>query len=351
MLGVAVLAACDSPDDPTRVIAPAMTTPPTEWATSTPTLTPPPTQTPTPMPTDTATPTETPTPTVTPAAPTSIPAQTTAPVPAPASPVAAPTEGLPPPPPTSMNGLPIESFIVMSDPVKQRVREIYAAGQALGRNPRAFSKVGDSTIQIPYFMARFEGGEYNLGNFAYLQPIIDTYRGSFGRDGFAVRRALHSWSIFNPAWADKSACQPNESPLACEFRVHNPSVLLMRLGSNDIIGASAFEKNLRDVVEYSIANGVIPVLGTKPDRFEGEDNRNNLAIRKLAAEYNVPLWDFDLLAETLPGRGLGSDGVHMTTYGPHDYTQAEAFQRGHTVHSLSALIVLDKIMRVTQGGE
>jgi hypothetical protein len=325
MFAAALPVACDAADGPARAIAPAATATPTKQATAEPTRTPLPT--PTPAPTDTATPPQTSTPT------------------------AMPTEGLSPPPPTSINGVAIESFIVMPDPVKQRVREIYAAGQAFGRNPRAFSKVGDSTIQIPYFMARFETGGYNLGSFAYLQPIVDTYRGSFARDGFAVRRALHSWSVLNPTWADKSVCQPNEGPLACEFRVHNPGILLIRLGANDIIGASAFEKNIRDAVEYSIANGVVPVLGTKPDRFEGEDNRNNIAIRKLADEYNVPLWDFDLLAETLPGHGLGLDAVHMTTYPPHDYTQAEAFQRGHTVHSLSALIVLDKIMRVTQGGE
>jgi hypothetical protein len=55
------------------------------------------------------------------------------------------------------------------------------------------------------------------------------------------------------------------------------------------------------------------------------------------------LWDFDLVAQTLPGRGLDADGVHMTTFYAHDYTLPEAFQRGHSVHNLTALIVLNRI--------
>jgi hypothetical protein len=33
----------------------------------------------------------------------------------------------------------------------------------------------------------------------------------------------------------------------------------------------------------------------------------------------------------------------MTTFYAHDYTRPEAFQRGHSVHNLTALIVLDRI--------
>ncbi|MCZ7670381.1 MAG: hypothetical protein M5U34_26095 [Chloroflexi bacterium] len=45
---------------------------------------------------------------------------------------------------------------------------------------------------------------------------------------------------------------------------------------------------MKQVVETSIANGVIPVLVTKADRFEGPDNINNNILRELAAEFNVP---------------------------------------------------------------
>lgn len=253
--------------------------------------------------------------------------------------------------PPALNGLPIDAIVVLTGDVQQHVREIYAAGQALGRNPRAFSKIGDSTIQNPYFLARFDGGAYNLGDYAYLQPVIDHFAGSFGREGMAVRRGLHSWSILNPAWADKTLCQPDETPIACEFRVHNPSVVLIRLGANDSGAAKLFDQNMRQIVEHSIANGVIPVLGTKADRHEGPDNTNNNILRQIAADYRIPLWDFDQLAQTLPYSGLAADGVHMTSFYAHDYTLPEALQRGHGAHNLSALMVLYEIWRVTGQGD
>ncbi|NTU62474.1 MAG: hypothetical protein HGB05_03525 [Chloroflexi bacterium] len=54
------------------------------------------------------------------------------------------------------------------------------------------------------------------------------------------------------------------------------------------------------------------------------------------------------VSETLPGRGLGPDGVHMTGFYQHDYTLPQAFQRGHGMQNLTALIVLDKIWRVLE---
>jgi hypothetical protein len=104
-------------------------------------------------------------------------------------------------------------------------------------------------------------------------------------------------------------------------------------------------------VEYAIEQGVIPVIGTKADRFEGEDNINNIMLRQIAADYRLPLWDFDLVAATIPGRGLYIDDVHMTIYYAHDYTSPVALQRGHGVHNLTALMVLDAIRKeVIQAG-
>ncbi|MCB0032823.1 MAG: hypothetical protein KDE51_02295, partial [Anaerolineales bacterium] len=78
------------------------------------------------------------------------------------------------------------------------------------------------------------------------------------------------------------------------------------------------------------------------DRHEGS-NQNNDILRRLAGEYQIPLWEYDGVAGTIPGRGLDTDGVHMTTFYAHDYTQPQAFSRGHAVHNLAALIVLDQL--------
>lgn len=253
-----------------------------------------------------------------------------------------------PPLPPAVNGVPNDLFVVLPPAVVAHIRDIYARGQALGLNPRAFSKVGDSTIENPFFLARFDGGTYNLGDYAALQAAIDYYAGSFGRQGIAVRRGFHSWTVTDPMWADKSVCLANESPVACEIRLHRPAILLIRLGSNDVGVPAYFESNMRQVVELAIERGVIPVLGTKADRHEGGPNINNDILRRIAADYQIPVWDFDLVAATIPGRGLDSDGVHLTTFYAHDYTSPDAFRRGHSVHNLTALVTLDAIWKALE---
>ena len=247
---------------------------------------------------------------------------------------------------TEFNSLPLDAFIVMPPDVQQRVREIYALGQEKGNKPNVFTKVGDSIIEHPHFMGRFdEDGAYNLGAYGYLQSAINYFHGSFGTPSLAVRRGLHSWALMNPAWADKSACQPNENIIACEFRHSQASIVFVKMGSNDVGQPDAFDENMREMVEFSINSGVIPVLETKADRHEGSDI-NNTIIRQITVDYHIPLWDFDMVAQTIPGKGLEVDGVHLTTYYAYDYTSATAFQRGHGVHNLTGLMVLDRIMRI-----
>ncbi len=251
------------------------------------------------------------------------------------------------PSPDRVNNLPFDSFISIDSAVSDHIREIFATGRTLGRNPRAFSKAGDSTIESPYFLGRFDGSPYNLGAFQYLQAVIDHFKGSYSRKSQAVRIGQHSWTLLNPAWADKEQCQPDESPLACEFRLNNPSVVILRLGANDAGVPKLFDKKMRAVVEYAIERGVIPVLSTKPDQRPGAEQINNI-LRKIAADYKIPMWDFARVSDTLPGRGLGPDGVHLTGFYQHDYTLPQAFQRGHAVQNLTALILLDKIWRVLE---
>jgi hypothetical protein len=261
-----------------------------------------------------------------------------------ATPVPSPT----PLGPQSINGVPLSAIAPLPPEVIANVRAIYARGQTLGRDPRAFSKLGDSTLLNPHFLGPFDSGDYELGDFAHLQPAIDRWAGSFARHGVGAHFGLHSWTVFDPMWADEEWCEPGEDLITCEFRLQNPSVLFVRLGSNDAGSPSGFRFNVKEVIEFASERGVIPIIGTKADRFEGS-NENNDILRALADEYDVPLWDFDLLAGTLPGRGLDTDGVHLIIDElPHDYTDPAAFQRGHAMQDLSALIVLDQVRRVIE---
>ena len=250
--------------------------------------------------------------------------------------------------PQLINGLPIESIVVMPAAVQQNVREIYARGQALGRNSRTFSKVGDSTMLWPLFLVNFDWGHYRLGNFAELQRTVQRFAGSFSRESLAVQKGMHSWGQFDPGQADATRCAGGEGPLACELRINNPSVVLIRLGANDSLEPSQYESAMRRILATCIASGVVPVLGTKPDHFEGPENTINQIIRRLAVEYRVPLWDFDLAAETIPGRGLQGDGLHLMEGGTDDYALATSLGFIGPLEDLSALLTLDAVGQVAQ---
>ncbi len=229
-----------------------------------------------------------------------------------------------------------------------RVREIFERGQALGNDAHAFSKVGDCNSELPFFLGRFDSGDYDLGPYAYLQPAIDHFAGSFGRQSMTVWTGSHAWSVLDPTWANPALCLPGETPLGCEFRLHRPSIVLIRLGTNEAYSPALFEQHMRAIIEYSIEQGVIPVLGTKADQLEGSDRINDI-VRQLAAEYEVPLWDFGRVASTVPGRGLREDGFHMTWY-PLTYGDPRALQAGHPVHNLTALIALNTVWQSAMVG-
>jgi hypothetical protein len=255
------------------------------------------------------------------------------------------TPTLTPSPPDNVNGVKLDQFVIMPPAVLENLKQIFAKGQTLGNNPHSFSKVGDSIIEQPHYMVKFDTPEYNLGQYAYLQDVLNYYRGSFGRDSLAVRRGLHSWSWNNPTWADKDQCQPEEGPIACEYRVHKPSIAFIVLGSNDVGVPDYFRKSMEELVQFTVDQGVIPIIVTKADRHEGS-NINNTILKETAAKFNVPLLDFDAVAGTMPNRGIDpADGTHLTFYYAHDYSVPEAFTKGHAIHDLTSVITLNELWR------
>lgn len=289
------------------------------------------------LPPETATPLPEP-PTITPIPPPHSPTPTATFTPSPTPPVT--------PTPRRLKGILMVNVIVMPKNVQEHVLEIYQRGQELGRDPNAFSKIGDSTIESINFFARFDGADgqesYNLGEYAYLERVIDYYSGSFGREGYALVRGLNTWSIFDPFWADDETCLSGETVIDCEFRLHNPSVVLIRLGSNDR-APGLFDENLRLIVEHAVEQGVVPVLATRPDQTEELNDEINASIRQVARDYDVPLWDLGRVLETLPNAGVSTDGVHLTPYYSYDYTNEEAFERGNAIQNLSGLLALDTL--------
>lgn len=265
-----------------------------------------------------------------------------------ASPTVTPLPTATPLAPQQVNGLGYDQIVAMSPDVIANIRAIYARGQALGRNPNAFTRLGDSTIEPPHFLKRFDDGFYHLGDYGHLQGVINHYGGSFTHNSVAVRRGMHSWAVFDPLWASYGVCNPGEHVLDCELRRHNPSVIIVRLGSNDRGVPDSVQRNLSRAIEYLIDNGVIPIMGTKADRFEGPSDINNQIIRQIASDYQLPLWDFDLVSTTIPGRGLGPDNVHLNFFFAHDWRQPQGFSTGHGMQNLTALIALSAVWQVLE---
>ncbi len=261
---------------------------------------------------------------------------------------ATPTDTPPIPAPTAepmLNGIPLSQILLMDDAAVAHMQEIYALGQTLGRDPNSFSKLGDSIIANGDFLTRYDvPGSYNLGPYEYLQPAIDHFPGSWDRYGVGIKIGLRAWGVFDPQWADKEWCEPNETMIDCEIRYNNPSIMIIHLGSND--QDPSFDTYYREVIQYTLDQGIVPLLLTKADRFEGEDNFNNNAIRQTAVDLQVPLVDFDLLAATLPNRGIKEgDNVHLNGPLVHDYTLDDVYTKGHSMHNLTIIMMIDRIWK------
>lgn len=224
--------------------------------------------------------------------------------------------------------------------LSERVREIYQKGLEMGNHPRAFSKVGDCGSTPSWFLGDFDRGPrfYNLGEYTYLQTVIDHYRGSFERTSLAALAGYNTSSVLTPLWSKKEYCKNDESPLVCEYRLHRPVIALITLGANDVYHIESFEPQLRKIIEFSIEQGVIPVLATKPDNLE-KDHRINRITVQLATEYQIPLWNYWKAVQPLPNHGLQDDGVHIT-FAANDFSNPLNMQAGWPIRNLTALQVL-----------
>jgi hypothetical protein len=223
---------------------------------------------------------------------------------------------------------------------------IYEQGQQAGRNPHAFSKIGDGEISAEWFLTEYDlsPGYYDLGDHLELQPTIAYFAGSLGRQGQAARRGFNTQSVLDPDRADPIFCQNGESPLDCEIRLHNSAFSLISMGTNQVWQPELFENGLRQIIEELLAQNVVPILSTKADNLEG-DYRINRIISQLAVEYDLPVWNFWRAVQLLPNHGLQDDLEHLTYY-PNSFSYPEAMQFAWPVRNLSALQLLDVLQKI-----
>jgi hypothetical protein len=178
----------------------------------------------------------------------------------------------------------------------------------MGNDPKHYSVAGDCQSIPNVFLGIFDGDRYRLSDAdAPLAETITNFKGQFIRDGVAVKDGFGISSILNPMMSDANICQPNETPLDCEFRINKPSILFINMGTNwKNSSAEAYEKYLRQVVDYAIERGVVPILSAKIDNVEGDHSINKVTAA-VAHDYDLPYWNLWLAADKLPNHGLDSD--------------------------------------------
>ncbi len=221
-----------------------------------------------------------------------------------------------------------------------RAIDLYRRAINAGRNVNAFSVAGDCNSDYAIYLGPIAAGILDLSSpaLAYLRNDVNRYWGSLTRPSLAVHGGYNSRSVMDPTWANPQQCKAGESPFACELRVNNPSIVFIGLGTGDQFAWRDFEKNYRNIIDYAISQNVLPVLVTKPDALESQQDKApvgfiNDVIRRLGQEYNLPVMDLWLAVQDWPNHGLvfeGGQDFHLSN-------------EGNTLHNMMTLQTLDVI--------
>lgn len=221
--------------------------------------------------------------------------------------------------------------------------EVYQQGIAMGNREDAFSKVGDCQIIPDAFLGIFDNPDYVLPDrIAHLQGTLDRFQGSFAREGYSSKGGFVFPTVFSPLRADSAVCNPGETPLECELRVHRPSFVYIAMEFRyEGRTAETHERYLRQTVEYALSRGIVPILSTKADNYEG-DHSLNLTTARIAYEYDLPLMNYWKAVQFLPDHGINYE---FDAYGFH--TTPDAWQ----VRSEKFLEILDQLYHQAQGDQ
>lgn len=236
-----------------------------------------------------------------------------------------------------------------------RAKVLYQQAIKSGRDGRMFTIAGDSNSTWQRNIGRIAAGNYSFNGIPHLRSVVTRFDPSFGRVSVAVGGGLRAADMFDPAMSQSKSqeCRPDEGMFACELRLSNASIVFIQLGTGDKFVWRDYETNLRRMIDHALASNVLPVLVTKADDLESIQggasfNFINDTIRKLAAEYQLPLEDFYAASRTLPAvPNPDLPKRPFTQYGLHDEWgyYFHLTDEGYALRVKSTLMMLDAITR------
>jgi hypothetical protein len=250
------------------------------------------------------------------------------------------------------------------DVTAETIQAIFAHGQTLGNHALVFAKVGDSITLSPSYLYAIGEGYFDLGEYSHLNAIIryftavtvnNSHRNSYNHQPISAGVGWSAFHVFDTASAKPAYCGVYESPIACEYRTLKPSFAVILFGTNDVgyRTDAQFETDMRRIIDFSIEQGVIPILSTIPPQI-GTHNPHRVAdfnaiIISLVDEYHLPYMDYHGALSRLSNWGLTYDGLHPSTP-PNGYEDTarlneNTLRYGYVVRNLLTLEILNQTAR------
>jgi peptidoglycan/LPS O-acetylase OafA/YrhL len=202
------------------------------------------------------------------------------------------------------------------------------------------AKVGDSITVDPNFLACLEAGTVDLAGRNDLAATVAYFTG-YARISDAAKGGTTA----------QDALTGSPCPLEKELTAIDPRIAVVMFGTNEVRSdwtLDAFGEDLWNLIDATIARGVIPIMSTIPANtgYPAADARIptfNRVIRAISQGRGVPLVDFHRELDALPNRGISSDGLHPTV-SPNGgcVLSAAGLQYGYNVRNLITLEALGR---------
>lgn len=253
----------------------------------------------------------------------------------------------PPDAPVEAGGLVLYPEGARHSPITPRIATHLRSITSSTAHDNVLAKVGDSITVDPSFLACFDGGTVDLAGRSDLSATVAYYSG-YARTSYAAKGGTTA----------QDALTGSPCPLDKELTAIQPRVAVVMFGTNEVRmdwTVDAFGEELWNLVDATIARGVIPIMSTIPANtgYPAADARIptfNRVIRAIAQGRGVPLVDLHHELDALPNRGISADGLHPTVSPSGGCVlTSDGLQYGYNVRNLITLEALGRTHAALSG--